>query len=94
MTGFREFQAELERLHQQAETARRQEKRAALDKIRALITEYDLQPSDLGLDGGQRRKPSIGAPKYRDPVSGATWTGRGRSPAWLQGKDRAQFEIK
>ncbi len=94
MTGFREFQAELERLHQQAETARRQEKRAALQKIRALIAEYDLQASDLGLDDGRRRKPSVGTPKFRDPITGATWTGRGRAPAWLQGKDRAQFEIK
>ena len=24
------------------------------------------------------------APKYRDPVSGATWSGRGLKPKWLQ----------
>ena len=23
--------------------------------------------------------------KYRDPNSAATWTGRGRTPAWVQG---------
>jgi hypothetical protein len=29
------------------------------------------------------------APKYRDPVSGATWSGRGPAPAWLaSAKDR------
>ncbi len=31
---------------------------------------------------------------YRDPKSGATWSGRGRSPAWLAGvKDRTRFLI-
>lgn len=34
------------------------------------------------------------APKYRDPRSGATWSGRGPAPAWLAGaKDRAKFLI-
>ncbi|MFP3564078.1 H-NS family nucleoid-associated regulatory protein [Paraburkholderia sp. SIMBA_030] len=31
---------------------------------------------------------------YRDPKSGATWSGRGRAPAWLAGsKDRSKFLI-
>ncbi|WP_408243257.1 MULTISPECIES: H-NS family nucleoid-associated regulatory protein [Paraburkholderia] len=31
---------------------------------------------------------------YRDPKSGATWSGRGRAPAWLAGaKDRGKFLI-
>ncbi|MBR7977712.1 H-NS histone family protein [Burkholderia cenocepacia] len=34
------------------------------------------------------------APKYRDPKSGATWSGRGRAPAWLAGaKDPSKFLI-
>ncbi len=33
-------------------------------------------------------------PKYRDPKSGATWSGRGPAPAWLAGaKDRSKFLI-
>ncbi|CAE6767339.1 hypothetical protein R70006_03780 [Paraburkholderia domus] len=32
--------------------------------------------------------------KYRDPKSGATWSGRGPAPAWLAGaKDRTKFLI-
>lgn len=39
------------------------------------------------------------APKYRDPDSGATWTGRGRAPAWVvkaeqEGKSRDNFLIE
>jgi DNA-binding protein H-NS len=33
-------------------------------------------------------------PKYRDPKSGATWSGRGRAPAWLaSAKDPSKFLI-
>ncbi|MGF6369689.1 DNA-binding protein H-NS [Paraburkholderia sp. RAU6.4a] len=41
---------------------------------------------------GQRKGPQ--AAKYADPKSGATWSGRGRAPAWLAGaKDRSRFLI-
>jgi DNA-binding protein H-NS len=38
------------------------------------------------------------AAKFRDPVSGATWSGRGRTPVWLaayleQGKAKDAFAI-
>jgi DNA-binding protein H-NS len=34
------------------------------------------------------------APKYADPKSGATWSGRGRAPAWIKNaKDRSRFLI-
>ena len=32
--------------------------------------------------------------RYRDPISGATWSGRGRVPRWIAGKDREQFAVK
>jgi DNA-binding protein H-NS len=32
-------------------------------------------------------------PKYRDPVSGATWTGRGITPKWIIDKNREDFLI-
>jgi hypothetical protein len=36
--------------------------------------------------GAKARKaapPTAGVARYRDPKTGATWTGRGRPPAWL-----------
>ena len=44
-------------------------------------------------------KRSVVAPKYRDPVTGATWTGRGKQPKWLSqalgsGKTLADFNIE
>ncbi len=34
------------------------------------------------------------ATKYRDPVSGATWSGHGRTPLWLNGRSKDEFLIK
>jgi DNA-binding protein H-NS len=35
------------------------------------------------------------APKYQDPKTGATWTGRGSAPAWIaKAKERTKFLIK
>lgn len=48
--------------------------------------------------GAKKRKHAIGPrrvipPKYRDPESGATWSGRARPPAWIKDRDRNQFLI-
>jgi DNA-binding protein H-NS len=49
--------------------------------------------------GRRRGKParaaaSKGVPRYRDPATGKTWTGRGKPPNWIVGaKDRKPFEI-
>lgn len=32
-------------------------------------------------------------PKYRDPETGKTWAGRGRTPKFMQGKDKEAFRI-
>lgn len=41
---------------------------------------------------GRKTKPVV--PKYADPKSGATWSGRGRAPAWIKDvKDRSRFLI-
>lgn len=40
-----------------------------------------------------RRKAS---PKFQDPVSGATWSGRGKTPKWIssaRGKSKEDFAI-
>lgn len=49
MTTYREFQQELERLHQKSESERRKQKTDAFHRIKALIAEYGVPPSVLGL---------------------------------------------
>src|SRR5205823_4669046 len=36
---------------------------------------------------------TVGQPKYRDPKTGKTWTGHGRAPNWLVGKNREKYAI-
>lgn len=45
----------------------------------------------------QLRGPKAGgskvAAKYRDPETGATWSGRGKAPKWIAGQERDKFVI-
>ena len=52
------------------------EKSGVVARVRSLIEEFHLTPDDVF--GGSKRKASAGAAKYRDPGTGATWTGRGK----------------
>jgi DNA-binding protein H-NS len=48
-----------------------------------------------GASNGKARKKVSVAPKYRDPESGVTWTGRGLAPVWIRdAEDRTPFLIK
>ncbi|WP_175837002.1 H-NS family nucleoid-associated regulatory protein [Burkholderia anthina] len=38
------------------------------------------------------RKRTV-APRYWNPQTGQTWSGRGRTPHWIAGKDREQYRI-
>ena len=69
-------------------------------------TAVTVSESSTGKTKAAAKKPTVatrtvgrkGQPKgpqpamYRDPKSGATWSGRGRAPAWL-GADRSKFLI-
>lgn len=91
MSTYRELKLEIEKLVEQAESARLAEKETVLGQIRALIVEYRLLPEDLGLESPSRKGPLPA--RFRDPESGTTWSGRGRTPQWLDGQDRAKYAI-
>ena len=42
---------------------------------------------------GARSSSGKVAPKYRNPSTGETWTGRGKAPKWIEGRDRSSFII-
>lgn len=95
MSSYQELQAKIAELQKQAEAARSSEITAAKTKIAEIMKEYGLTLSDLAVVNKAKstrvREPV--AIKYRDPVSGDTWTGRGRSPRWLDGKSKADFLV-
>ena len=95
---YEELQAKIADLQAQAEQVRREERQQAIDMAKTMISTYDITARDLGLDKAPKIKsgPKPGqklTPKYRDPLSGATWSGRGKTPRWINGADRSQYAI-
>lgn len=96
MTTLAELIKQKEALEAQIASARQTELADAINKVKALVAEHGLTQQDVF--GGSKRGPKAAgtskvAPKFRDPATGATWTGRGKAPKWIDGKDRAQFVI-
>ena len=66
-----------------------------MSQVRALVAEFGLTAQDV-FPSGRARSASAGtkvAPKYRDPSTGQTWTGRGKAPKWIQNENREKFAI-
>ena len=68
------------------------EREQAVASIKELIKTHQLSASDLGFTTKKstarmkRARVDKGvtvAPKYADPSTGKTWSGRGKAPAWL-----------
>jgi DNA-binding protein H-NS len=90
----------------EAAQAKRQEKMAGAKE--AVLAEFKDKAAELGLSlsalmsaqkPAKERKPRRGkgekvAPRYRNPETNETWTGRGREPGWIKGKDRNSFAIE
>jgi DNA-binding protein H-NS len=93
MSSYQEILSQIEDLKRKAEDARRQEMAGAIAEIKQLMGQFGISVEDLGLAGrvGKIKIRGTVAAKYRDPVSGKTWTGRGRRPTWvldLQGQGK------
>lgn len=97
-TSYKELLKQREALEQQITEARRRELSEAIAQVRAIVAEFGLTSQDVFPVGRAGRSVSSSAgtkvaPKYRDPSTGQTWTGRGKAPKWIQGQDREQFAI-
>jgi len=95
---YEELQAKIADLQAQAARVKEEEKEQAIGMARTMISAYGITARDLGLDKAPKVKtgPKPGnkvAAKYRDPASGATWSGRGKTPRWINGADRSQYAI-
>lgn len=91
MPTYKELLAQKEALEAQLEQVRQAEVAEVIAKIQDAMAIYGLTPDDLM----PKRKTSKGSlpPLYQDPKTGKTWSGRGREPSWLIGKNRDKFRI-
>ncbi len=97
MSQYAKIKAQIVELQAQAEEVRRQEIAAVVAELQGKIAEYGLTAQDLGCaERARRGRPPKKGPlpaKYRDPKSGNTWSGRGKPPHWIVGKNRERFLI-
>ena len=95
MATYKELLAQKAKLEEQLEAARQKELAEVTAQVRQIVVEYGLTAEDIGLAPKRGKRASARgpvAPKYQDPKTGATWSGRGRAPAWI-GKNRDKFLI-
>lgn len=97
MSNYKELLKQREILEAQIKQARQAELAEALEKVHALVNEFQLTEQDVfppvRSRGASASAGTKVAPKYRDPATGQTWTGRGKAPKWIQGQNREQFAI-
>ena len=99
MPTYQDYQDQIAKLQSLAEQARQDEIAEARSKVRELMQQHNLSHADL-LAATSTKKSKPGPKKgpvkakYRDPESGATWSGRGRAPRWVKDQVRDEFLIK
>jgi DNA-binding protein H-NS len=101
MKTYHEILQEIENLKAQAATARAAEISEGVAHIKAIMAEKGVTCADIcrvnaGAGAGPRRSALAGSHvsiKYRDPATGATWTGRGKRPRWLAAKIEAGASV-
>ena len=96
MTSYAEYVEQIAKLQSLAEAARKDELSGAIQKIKNLMQQHGITVDDLssGTRSKQEKAKGTVAAQFKNPESGETWTGRGRAPRWLDGKDKEEFRIK
>jgi len=101
MTTLKDLQNQKQKLEADIAEKRAEEVGSALEQIRSLCIEYGITPEELagiGIGAGAathrtRVVKSQVMPKYRNPTTGDTWSGRGKPPLWIKDQERTQFLI-
>lgn len=105
---FAQFEKEISDLDGLRQQIRDREARLhdeAVENIQSLIDQLKIKSTELRFPdqpskkGGVTRPVNPVAPKYRNPETGETWSGRGRTPVWMsqaveQGAKKDDFLIR
>ena len=101
MATLSELLAQKAALEKQIDETQREERGAAISKVKAVMAEYGLTLADIGSRPAampMRKAGSKVAAKYRNPATGDSWSGRGLQPKWLKaamasGKTLGDFAV-
>jgi DNA-binding protein H-NS len=104
MSTVAELMAQKAEIEKKIADAQREERASAIAQVRSLMAQYGLTVADLASRSASAPRAASGkavskvAAKYRDAVTGNTWSGRGLKPNWLKaaldgGKTLADFAV-
>ena len=91
-----ELQAEREKLDAEIKAKQDAQKASVIAQIKTVVDTYSIPVDELveALGGLKSKRKGIKAKqKFRDPAAGATWSGRGKEPAWIKSQNRDDFLI-
>mgnify|MGYP005816568843 CR=1 FL=1 len=96
------IEKEISKLQKQAAALQNKRRKPVISSIVKSMREYDITPEDIAAAygsakprGGKRKAAASPAakravaPKYRQPETGETWSGRGKAPRWLTAAEAA-----
>lgn len=94
MATYKELQAQIAKLQNEAASVLKAERDEAISGIIEQMTLFGISVDDLKIKGTKNKKSisSVNA-KFKDPATGKTWSGRGRQPTWIKGS-RDSYLIK
>ena len=94
MSSYEELLKQREELDQKIKQARSIELKDAILQVREVIGKFELTEVDVfGKARGTHDNRAKVAPKYRNPATGETWTGRGKATKWIADQEREKFLI-
>jgi len=99
------IEKEILKLQRKMRSIKARQRRPVMNSIVRSMIEYEIKPEEIerlykrqverAQSGGRRSKLP---PRFKNPETGATWSGRGRPPRWIvdaeaRGESRDQFLI-
>jgi DNA-binding protein H-NS len=92
MKSLKELLSERSALDESLTRAKRDAEVAGLRQVHELIKEFGFTAQQVFPWKASTSSTRVEA-KYKNPETAETWTGRGKPPRWIVGKDRADFLI-
>ncbi len=88
--SLEEIDKALEALQQERDQALKVESKQALAQVKQIIAKFGFTADQLFVETKIRAQA---AAKFKNLETGETWSGRGREPNWIKGKNHDQFRI-
>jgi DNA-binding protein H-NS len=100
MSSLQDLLAQRAEIEKKIADVQREERTAAINKVRAMMAEFGLTAADIAGKTTAARASGAGKPtgkvaaKYRNAATGDSWSGRGLQPKWLKAALAAGAKIE